>query len=307
MKIAGKPNCLFTLPRIRPMASTSCSSSIRFIALLQHLLQSNQTWQLPKTYFSSWGWSNFFYMEQKWGLGRERRDLLWLKTEPSVPIPKTIRKIYWHIVALQCCVSFYCTAKWISESLSITYLSIYIPSFLEFLPVQLTTKHWVEFPVLYSGFSLVFAQSRLTLCDTWTVAYQAPLSLAFSRQEYWSRLLFPFPGILYIVVYIWGFPGGSEDKASACKAGYLGSIPGLGRSPRASPLALVIPISIQNWFPLRLTGLICSVSTGLWKVFSSTTVWKHQFFGIQPSLWSSSHICTWLALTIWILSVMSAF
>ena len=133
MKIAGKPNCLFTLPRIRPMASTSCSSSIWFIALLQHLLQSNQTWQLPKTYFSSWGWSNFFYMEQKWGLGRERRDLLWLKTEPSVPIPKTIRKIYWHIVALQCCVSFYCTAKWISESLSITYLSIYIyPLFFGF-------------------------------------------------------------------------------------------------------------------------------------------------------------------------------
>ena len=45
---------------------------------------------------------------------------------------------------------------------------------------------------------------------------------------------------------------------------------------------------------LGLTGLISLLSKGLSRVFSSTTVWKHQFFGTQPSLWSSSHICTWL-------------
>ena len=38
------------------------------------------------------------------------------------------------------------------------------------------------------------AQSCLTLCDPWTVACQAPLSMEFSRQEYWSRLPFPTPG-----------------------------------------------------------------------------------------------------------------
>ena len=38
------------------------------------------------------------------------------------------------------------------------------------------------------------AQSRLTLCDPWTVAHQAPLSIEFSRQEYWSGLPFPSPG-----------------------------------------------------------------------------------------------------------------
>ena len=43
-----------------------------------------------------------------------------------------------------------------------------------------------------------------------------------------------------------------------------------------------------------LTGLIPLLSKGLWRVFFSTKIQKHQFFGIQPSLWSSSHIHTWL-------------
>ena len=58
--------------------------------------------------------------------------------------------------------------------------------------------------------------------------------------------------------------------------------------------ASVLPMSIQGWFPLRLIGLISLLSKGLSRVFSSTTVWKHQFFGGQLSLWSNSHIHTWL-------------
>ena len=53
-------------------------------------------------------------------------------------------------------------------------------------------------------------------------------------------------------------------------------------------------MSIQRWFLLGLTGLISLLSKRLLRVFSSTTVWKHQFFSAQPSLWSSSHIHTWL-------------
>ena len=49
------------------------------------------------------------------------------------------------------------------------------------------------------------------------------------------------------------------------------------------------PVNIQGWFPLGLTGLISLLSKGLSRVFSSTTNWKHQFFSIQPSLWSNSH------------------
>ena len=50
-----------------------------------------------------------------------------------------------------------------------------------------------------------------------------------------------------------------------------------------SPSASVLPGNIQGWFPLGLTGLICLQSKGLSRVFSSTTVRKHQFFGTQPS------------------------
>ena len=46
----------------------------------------------------------------------------------------------------------------------------------------------------------------------------------------------------------------------------------------ASASAPVLPINIQGWFPLRLTGFISLSSKGLSRVFSSTTVWKHQFF-----------------------------
>ena len=58
----------------------------------------------------------------------------------------------------------------------------------------------------------------------------------------------------------------------------------------ASTWASVLSVNIQRWFPLGLTGLILQ-SKELSRVFSSTTVWKHQFFGSQSSLWSSSHIC----------------
>ena len=67
-----------------------------------------------------------------------------------------------------------------------------------------------------------------------------------------------------------------------------------GQSIGASASASVLPVNIQDWFPLALTGLISLQSKGLSRVFSNTTDWKHQFFGIQPSLWSNSHIRTWL-------------
>ena len=66
-----------------------------------------------------------------------------------------------------------------------------------------------------------------------------------------------------------------------------------GQSIGASALALVLPMNIQSWFPLRLTGLISLQSKGISKVFSNTTIQKHHFFGTQPSLWSSSHIHAW--------------
>ena len=77
-----------------------------------------------------------------------------------------------------------------------------------------------------------------------------------------------------------------------------------GQSIGASASASVLPMNIQDWIPLGLTGLISLHSKGLSRVFSNTTVPKHQFFGVQPSLWFNSQNHTWLpektvALTIW--------
>ena len=58
--------------------------------------------------------------------------------------------------------------------------------------------------------------------------------------------------------------------------------------------ASVLPMSIQGWFPLALTVLISLLSKELSRVFSSTTIQKHQFFTVQPSLWFNSHMCSWL-------------
>ena len=61
----------------------------------------------------------------------------------------------------------------------------------------------------------------------------------------------------------------------------------------ASALASILTMNIQGWFPLGLTGWISLLSKGFSRVFPSTTVWKHQFFVVQP-LWFNSLICTWL-------------
>ena len=58
-----------------------------------------------------------------------------------------------------------------------------------------------------------------------------------------------------------------------------------GQSIGVSASASLLPINIQNWFPLGWTGLISSLSKGLSRVFSSTTIWKHQFFSAQPSIY----------------------
>ena len=57
--------------------------------------------------------------------------------------------------------------------------------------------------------------------------------------------------------------------------------------------ASVLPVNIQDWFPLGWTNWISLQFKGLSRVFSNTTVQKHQFFGAQPSSQSNSHIHTW--------------
>ena len=79
-----------------------------------------------------------------------------------------------------------------------------------------------------------------------------------------------------------------------------------GQSIGAS--ASVLPMNSQHWFPLGLTGLITVLSEGLSRVFSGTTLQKHQFFCAQPSLWSNSHIHIWLLekTQLWLYGPLSA-
>ena len=66
------------------------------------------------------------------------------------------------------------------------------------------------------------------------------------------------------------------------------------QSTGVSASASVLPVNIQDWFPLGWTGWISLQSKGLSRVFSNTTVQKHHFFSAQLSLSSNSHIHTWL-------------
>ena len=67
-----------------------------------------------------------------------------------------------------------------------------------------------------------------------------------------------------------------------------------GQNVGASTSASVLSMNIQYWFPLGWTGWISLQSKGLSRVFSDTTVQKHPLFSTQLSLWSNSHIHTWL-------------
>ena len=226
----------------------------------------------------------------------------------------------------------------------------------------------------------------------WTVACQVPLSMGFSRQEYWSGLPFPPPGDLpdpginpsstvlvgkfftnsKIKVVHWeavdfkpqhtpvGFAWTSRFNPSllfnlqvvsdslppqdcgtpgfpvlyyllefvqihvswVTDAISISSSVSLFSCPQSSPAswsfpvsqlflsdsqsicasASFLPMNIQGWFPLGLTGMISLWSNGLSRVFPNTTIWKHQFFSAQPSLWSNAHIWTWLLekLLLWL-------
>ena len=72
-----------------------------------------------------------------------------------------------------------------------------------------------------------------------------------------------------------------------------------GQSIGVLALVSLLPMNIQGWIPLGLTGLISLHSEGLPRIFSSTIIWKHQFFSAQPSLWSFWSFRTYLFLKLY--------
>ena len=128
---------------------------------------------------------------------------------------------------------------------------------------------------------------------SWTAAHQASLFFTVS----WNLLkLMSIESVMPYNHLILCCP------LSSCPQSFpaLGSFPvshlfaSGGQSIEASASTPVFPMNIQGWFPLGLTGLNSLLSKGCLRVFSRTTVRKYQFFGTQPSLWSNSHIHTWL-------------
>ena len=144
----------------------------------------------------------------------------------------------------------------------------------------------------FCGFVVFQSLSCVSLFVTsWTAAHQISWSLTVSQ----SLLK-----LMFIESVMPSNISSSVILFSSCPQSFLvsgsfpmnGLFPSGGQSIGAS--ASVLPMNIQGWFPLRLTGLISLLSKGLSRVFSSITDCKYQFFGTQPSLWSNSYFCTWL-------------
>ena len=148
--------------------------------------------------------------------------------------------------------------------------------------------------IMESLFSVVAVQSLSCVrlfATPWTAAHQAPLSstVSWNLLRFMSieammlsnhlilchpLLLLPlvFPSIRVFIVSCLFTPTGQSIGAWASVS--------------------ALPMNIHSWFPLGLTGWISLLSKGLWRVFSSTIVRRHQFFDAQPFLLSSSHIPT---------------
>ena len=127
----------------------------------------------------------------------------------------------------------------------------------------------------------------------WTVARQASLSItnAWASSNSYPLSWWCHPTVLSSVIpfssHRQSFPAsGSFQMSQLFTSG--------GQSIGVSTSVSVLPTNIQDWFPFRWTGWISYLSKGLSWVFSSPTVQKHQFFSTQLSLWSNSHIHTWL-------------
>ena len=136
------------------------------------------------------------------------------------------------------------------------------------------------------------AQPHPTLCDPVDNTVQVPLSSTISwscsnsRPLSWWCYLTISSSAVPLSFCLQSFPASGSFPMSQI---FASGGPSIGVSASAS----VLPMNIQGWFPQRLTSLISLQSKGLSRVFSNTTVQKHQFFSTQSSLWSNIHICTW--------------
>ena len=180
----------------------------------------------------------------------------------------------------------------LTEKLQRDRVPIY--STVEFLYSSILWSWGVHMSKLRNWLCSVQLLSHVQLSATpWTAARQASLSITNS----WS-LLNSCP------LSQWSHPtiSSSVIPFSFCLQSFPASRPfpvsqffaSGGQSIGASASASVLPMNIQGWFSLGLTGLISLQSKGLSRVFSITTVQNHQFFSTQLSLWKETGIVTLL-------------
>ena len=141
--------------------------------------------------------------------------------------------------------------------------------------------------LLMGGIYCLVTKSCLTLCNAVDCSTPGFLVLHYLTEFAQSNAIQPFHPLLLFSSCLQSFP---ESECFPMSWLFRSG----GQSVGASSSALVLPMNRQGWFPLGWTGWISLLSKGLSRVFSSTTVQKHQFFSAQPSLLCSSHICIWL-------------
>ena len=150
---------------------------------------------------------------------------------------------------------------------------------------------WMNSRVNLMDFSSV-AQSRPTLWDTMDCStlglpvHHQLLEFTQTNVHWVSDAIQPSHPVIPISSHLQSFPASGSFQMNQFFASG-------GQRIRVSASALVLPMNIQDWFPLGLTGWIPLQSKGLSRVFSNTTVQKHQFFGAQLSSQSNSHTHTW--------------
>ena len=179
------------------------------------------------------------------------------------------------------------TTTYVSPSLTpITEIGYNDYFFLLFNHVWLFATPWTA--VRQASLSFIISQSLLKLMSIESVML--------------SKLLILYVPLLLLSI----FPAMESFPVSQLFASG-------GQSTGISASAPALPMNIQDWFPLGLTSWISLLSKGLSRVFSNTTVWNHQFFRAQPSLWGNSHLSTssgkTIALNRWscVGKVISAF
>ena len=131
----------------------------------------------------------------------------------------------------------------------------------------------------YSQFSSVQSLSRVPLFVTpWTAARQAFLSFTIFQSLFKLMSIESVMSPNHLILCHLLLPPFFNLSQHQGLFQFFASG---GQSIGASPLASILPMNSQGWFPLGWTGLISLQSKGLPRVFSRTRVWRHQFFGIS--------------------------